>query len=234
MVELDPEARSELHAALADPSRLRIIDELALSDRSPSELWERLDISSNLLAHHLDVLEDAGLIERSISAGDGRRRYVHLNAEPLRALAMPLVSIVAGSVLFVCRANSARSPMAAAAWSTRSDVPATSAGTHPASEIRPAAVQAAAKAGLDLSDAHPRAVEAITEVPGLIVTVCDVANEELAAFEGVPRLHWSIPDPAGRGPAAFDEALRQITSRVETLAPRVRPSSNRPRRRTRP
>ena len=33
---------------------------------------------SNLLAHHLDVLEAAGLIERSRSSGDGRRRYVHL------------------------------------------------------------------------------------------------------------------------------------------------------------
>jgi protein-tyrosine-phosphatase/DNA-binding HxlR family transcriptional regulator len=231
--ELDPDARSALHSALADPSRLRIVDELALSDRSPSDLADSLTISSNLLAHHLDVLEEVGLIDRLVSAGDGRRRYIRLIPEPLAALAVPLVTIVAGRVLFVCKANSARSPMAAAVWNARSEVPATSAGTDPGREIRSAAVQAAGRAGLDLSGVYPRAISEITEVPDLIVTVCDVANEELAALVGVPRLHWSIPDPAGRGPAAFDEALRLITSRVETLAPRVRPPASRPRRRTR-
>ena len=46
-----------MHAALGEPARLAIVDELAVSDRSPKELGERLDIPSNLLAHHLTVLE---------------------------------------------------------------------------------------------------------------------------------------------------------------------------------
>src|ERR1700730_7317217 len=48
--------RAQLHAALGDPHRLAIVDELALSDRAPSELAAMLGIDSNLLAHHLGVL----------------------------------------------------------------------------------------------------------------------------------------------------------------------------------
>lgn len=44
-----------MHAALADPSRLAIVDFLAMGDASPSELLAVLDIASNLLAHHLGV-----------------------------------------------------------------------------------------------------------------------------------------------------------------------------------
>ena len=72
------EQRAAVHAALGEPSRLAIVDHLAASDRSPQDLQEAVGVPSNLLAHHLDVLEAAGLIERSRSSGDGRRRYVHL------------------------------------------------------------------------------------------------------------------------------------------------------------
>ena len=72
------EARAARHAALGDPIRLAIVDELAVSDRAPIELRGLVGLESNLLAHHLDVLEEVGLISRSRSSGDGRRRYVHL------------------------------------------------------------------------------------------------------------------------------------------------------------
>ncbi len=54
--------RASRHAALGDPVRLAIVDELASSDRSPVELRRRYGLESNLLAHHLDVLEEVGLI----------------------------------------------------------------------------------------------------------------------------------------------------------------------------
>ena len=41
-----------------------------MSDRSSKELAVALDLPTNLLAHHLDLLEDVGLIERFVSAGD--------------------------------------------------------------------------------------------------------------------------------------------------------------------
>ncbi|NCZ88504.1 MAG: ArsR family transcriptional regulator, partial [Actinobacteria bacterium] len=70
--------RAALFAALGDPLRLKIADELATSDRTPGELLEWVDVSSALLAHHLDVLEAAGVIERTTSHADGRKRFVRL------------------------------------------------------------------------------------------------------------------------------------------------------------
>ena len=83
-VEMSVARRAAIHTALADPHRLEIVDELAISDRSPTELGRSLAIGSNLLAHHLGVLEEAGLIERHASDGDARRRYVRLSPTPSR------------------------------------------------------------------------------------------------------------------------------------------------------
>ena len=219
--------RAEIHGALGDPHRLQIVDELVVSDRSPSELAHSLAIASNLLAHHLDVLAHAGVIERLASAGDGRRRYVRLVPDAVAEIAGPVANLVARHVLFVCTANSARSQMAAAVWNARHQVPASSAGTRPVERVRPEAIEAAARAGLDLRAARTRSVEEATERPDLVVTVCDVAHEELRTLpEDAVRLHWSIPDPAARrSPSAYDDALDRITSRVQTLAPRVHPTT---------
>jgi protein-tyrosine-phosphatase len=222
--------RALVHSALADPHRLALVDELAMSDRSPSELGARLGIASNLLAHHLGILLRAGLVERSPSAGDGRRRYVRLVPDGLAAIAGPVASLVARNVLFVCAANSARSQLAAAAWNARHEVPASSAGTRPAASVHREAIHAAARAGLDIGAARTRSVEDLGETPDLVITVCDVAHEELRPLAGAQLLHWSTPDPARIGtPDAFDDALRRVTRRVETVAPHVRPP-HRPRR----
>lgn len=212
-----------MHAALADPSRLTIVEELTLSDRSPTELAHLLRIGSNLLAHHLDALEEAGLVERLSSAGDRRRKYLRLVPETLALIWEP-ATILAERVLFVCTANSARSQLAAVLWNAEHPIPAESAGTRPAERVHPEATRAAARAGLDLAGARPRSVREVIDAPDLVVTVCDVAHEELELLSPTARvLHWSIPDPAAVGsPSAFDDALRRISGRVRTLGPRVR------------
>jgi protein-tyrosine-phosphatase len=229
--ELSVAERATIHAALADPRRLAIVEELAMSDRSPSELCVSLEMGSNLLAHHLAVLEEARLIERLPSAGDGRRRYIRLVPDALSSIGEPVATLAARRVLFVCTANSARSQLAAAVWNVRHEVPATSSGTRPAPRVHPEAVKAAARVGLDLSGARTRSMSEDAEASDLIVTVCDVAHEELRALLGGARvLHWSIPDPVKEGtPSAFDRAVRHISSQVRVLAPRVHPY-RRPRR----
>ena len=52
--------RAAVHAALGDPGRLAIVDALVLGEASPSELQKLLDMPSNLMAHHVRVLERAG------------------------------------------------------------------------------------------------------------------------------------------------------------------------------
>lgn len=207
------ERRSRLHGALAEPHRLAIVDELTTSDRSSKELSERFGLATNLLAHHLDVLEDVGLIERFVSAGDQRRRYIRLCREPLTELAFVSAAPL-GPVLFICSHNSARSQLAAALWRTRTGQPADSAGTHPAEHVHPGAAAAARRAGLDLGNALPR-ILAADESADIIVTVCDRAHEELTPPPSWR--HWSIPDPVEAGTdTAFDAAIADLDSRIRT------------------
>jgi ArsR family transcriptional regulator, arsenate/arsenite/antimonite-responsive transcriptional repressor / arsenate reductase (thioredoxin) len=190
------------------------VDELFGSDRSPFELGRLTGVGSNLLAHHLDVLEGVGLITRNRSSGDGRRRYVHLRGDVLTALARRRIS--RQPALFVCTHNSARSQLASALWSRITMQQADSAGTHPAARVHPGAVAAARRAGVDLSRSRPRLLDETTIGDRLVVTVCDRAHEELNPSPSW--LHWSIPDPvAAPSKAAFDATVADLSERIVSL-----------------
>lgn len=212
------ERRAAVHAALADPARLRIVDELTVGDLSPSELAAMLVMPSNLVAHHLKVLESEGLITRTRSEGDRRRTYLRLIPGALDAIG-PAADRTAGRVLFVCTANSARSHLAAALWRRASTVPVTSAGTHPADRIDPGAIATATRHHLPLRRVRPQRLDDVLTARDLVITVCDLAHEDLAARAD---LHWSIPDPVRTGSdAAFDRAFDELTRRVGALAPHL-------------
>jgi protein-tyrosine-phosphatase/DNA-binding HxlR family transcriptional regulator len=214
----DLQRRAAVHAALADPARLAITDTLADGDASPSELAGMLAMPSNLLAHHLRVLEEAGLVTRHRSEGDRRRSYLRLVPGALDTLA-GVPQRAARRVLFVCTANSARSHLAAALWRQASRVPAASAGTHPADAIDPGAIDAALRHQLPLPRQRPRHISGTQDDGDLVITVCDLAHEELGHLA---TLHWSVPDPVPAGdPAGFDTALDELGRRVRQLAPRL-------------
>jgi ArsR family transcriptional regulator, arsenate/arsenite/antimonite-responsive transcriptional repressor / arsenate reductase (thioredoxin) len=220
--------RASRYAALGDPYRLAVMDELAVSDRAPSELGVRLGLPSNLLAHHLGVLERVGLIERLVSDGDRRRRYLRLTPAGL-SITGGLEPIPARNVVFVCTANSARSQLAAVLWNRVHPVPAVSAGTDPAARVHPKAVVAGTHAGVDLAAAAPRSLDELDVTPDLVITVCDRAHETLAPA-GWRELHWSLPDPARDGRrAAFEATVQRLCDRIERVAPMVQPSHRRRR-----
>ncbi|MCF7547451.1 helix-turn-helix domain-containing protein [Pseudonocardia sp. WMMC193] len=213
--------RAALHAALGDAGRLAIVDVLAWGEASPSELGERLGMPSNLVAHHLKVLADIGLLTRHRSEGDRRRTYVALVRERLDDLRPVGLLVAAQRVVFVCTQNSARSQLAAAMWNDASPVPATSAGTDPAPEVHEGAIAVARRRHLSLVPAPPRHVRDVVAPADLIVTVCDSAHEHLTPPDG-PTLHWSIPDPVRDGaPAAFDRAVDELADRITRLRPSV-------------
>jgi protein-tyrosine-phosphatase len=194
---------------------LVIVDELARSDRTSVELQQTTGLSSNLLAYHLDVLEQAGLIDRCPSSGDRRRRYVCLRRGSFVDL-LPRPAVAAQPVLFICTQNSARSQLAAALWQQVTAAPALSAGTRPAARVHRGALAAGRRAGLDLSDAHPRHLNDIAELPDLVVTVCDRAHEELRP--ALEWLHWSVPDPVlAATAAAFNAAVADLRDRITSL-----------------
>jgi DNA-binding transcriptional ArsR family regulator len=105
--------RAAVFAALGEPVRLAIVDRLVSGDASPSELAVAFRLGSNLLAHHLGVLELAGVIRRVRSEGDHRRSYVQLRADDPTVWAAALSGRLPADlgrvdrVVFVCTANSA-------------------------------------------------------------------------------------------------------------------------------
>lgn len=214
----DLDRRAAVHAALGDPARLAIVDDLVLSDRGPNELADRHGLPTNLLAHHLDVLEHAGLITRFTSAGDRRRRYVRLVPRPMLVLGRrPNRAATATATVFLCTHNSARSQLAAALWTARTGRPSRSAGTHPSPRVHRGAVAAARRAGLDLGGATPRLVDAADLSSAVqIVTVCDRAHEELQPQDDW--WHWSLTDPVDIGTAAaFDAVVADLDARIASL-----------------
>jgi ArsR family transcriptional regulator, arsenate/arsenite/antimonite-responsive transcriptional repressor / arsenate reductase (thioredoxin) len=216
--------RTSIYAALADPGRLAIVDRLSLGDASPSELQALLSMPSNLIAHHLNILQKANVTRRVRSEGDRRRIYVSLNSEALESI-LPSPVRRAERVVFVCTQNSARSQLAVAIWHRHSKLPATSAGTHPVSEIHPGALAAARRHHLPVQARTPLHLNSVLAPGDLAVVVCDRAHEE---FPGeLPRIHWSIPDPVrASAPEAFDRTIDALTKRIVRLVPILQSSRN--------
>jgi len=224
------EQRSRMHAALGEPVRLAIVDRLSLGDASPSELAAAFGIATNLLAHHLGVLEDAGLISRVRSEGDRRRTYVHLRLADrvVRGLIGPPVGVQAPRVVFLCTHNAARSQLAAAAWQRVNSVSTASAGTSPAPRIHPRTVATGRRHGLRLARSTTADAANVVRPDDLVVAVCDNAYESLGANVG-RSLHWAVPDPVRIDTdAAFELAYRDIVGRVERLAQAITPARQHP------
>jgi len=200
-------------AALGDVVRLELVKFIQLSDRTVNELREYLEIESSLLAHHLQVLENVGLIERRRSAADGRKRFVSLRHENLPQLSH---IILGRNILFVCTENVARSQLARGIWKQATGLRARSAGTKPGKAIHPLTIRAAHRHGLSLEDSTPRMVPKNLGDSTIVVTVCDAAFEEL----GRDRVdaHWSIPDPVSLGTdRAFDLVVEELHERITRL-----------------
>jgi DNA-binding transcriptional ArsR family regulator len=81
----------DVYKALADPTRRKILDEL--TDRTGQTLFElcarlatkhQLASTRQAISQHLEVLEDAGLVE---TRREGRYKFHDLNTTPLEHMA---------------------------------------------------------------------------------------------------------------------------------------------------
>jgi len=206
--------RAQVFAALGDPLRLDIVDELVLSDRTPGELIQKFEIPSALLAHHLDVLENAQIIERIESSADRRKRFIRLTE---RNLPLLVASKYPKNIQFICRHNSARSQLAAAIWKKLVGTAASSAGTDPAKTVHPLTFQIAKRHDLDLGLAIPRKYRPLSAHGRLEITVCDQSHDDLSM--PLSRSHWSLPDPAEIGTiTAFEQTYQELIKRIIPLA----------------
>lgn len=82
----------EVLAALADPTRRRILDELARGAASASALTGSVPVTRQAIVKHLAVLETAGLVE---SRRAGREIQFAVRSEPLTATAAWMARLAA-------------------------------------------------------------------------------------------------------------------------------------------
>ena len=130
-------------------------------------------------------------------------------------------------VLILCTGNSARSQMAEAVLNQkgRSRFVAESAGSQPAAQVNPFAIEALRDAGIDWRGRRPRGIDdLVTGNWDIVITVCDNAREACPVFPGQPALaHWGMEDPAAvQGDdevkrRAFRDALQLISRRIDLM-----------------
>ncbi|AOS84207.1 protein tyrosine phosphatase [Chlorobaculum limnaeum] len=125
------------------------------------------------------------------------------------------------SILVLCTGNSCRSQMAEGFLrSFDPELEVFSAGTIPAGEVHPLAVQVMREAGIDISANRPKSVDEFLSRPfDYVVTVCDGANESCPMFSGEvkQRLHIGFDDPAGATGSSDEvlEVFRRVRDEIE-------------------
>jgi DNA-binding transcriptional ArsR family regulator len=82
MVEQSPAGLDRVFGALSDPTRRAMLRRLAGGTRTVGELAEPFDMSFAAAAKHVKVLEQAGLLSRTI---EGRSHRCRIEAGPLAA-----------------------------------------------------------------------------------------------------------------------------------------------------
>ena len=122
------------------------------------------------------------------------------------------------SVLFVCVHNAGRSQMAAGFLTHLGggQVEVRSAGSIPADQVNPAAVQAMAEVGIDISDQTPKVLTyGAVEVSDVVITMG--CGDTCPVLPGKTYADWELQDPAGQGVDAVRPIRDDIRRRVEAL-----------------
>ena len=130
------------------------------------------------------------------------------------------------SVLFVCVHNAGRSQMAAAYLTALSGgaIEVRSAGSQPADQVNPAAVEAMTEVGIDMSAEIPKILtaEAVQDSDVVITMGC---GDECPYFPGKRYEDWVLEDPAGKGVESVRPIRDEIKGRVEALIASLVPSA---------
>ncbi|WP_439645701.1 arsenate reductase ArsC [Janibacter corallicola] len=122
------------------------------------------------------------------------------------------------SVLFVCVHNAGRSQMAAG-WLRElagDRIEVRSAGSAPADSINPAAVEAMAEVGIDISHQNPKILtpESVQASDVVITMGC---GDACPFYPGKRYEDWKLADPAGKGVVEVRPVRDEIRARIEEL-----------------
>lgn len=129
------------------------------------------------------------------------------------------------SVLFVCVHNAGRSQMAAAFLTSLAGdrVDVLSAGSMPADQVNPAAVEAMREVGIDISANAPKILtdEAVQDSDVVITMGC---GDTCKFYPGKRYEDWVLEDPAGKGVESVRPIRDEIRARVEGLIAEIAPA----------
>jgi arsenate reductase len=128
------------------------------------------------------------------------------------------------TVLFVCVHNAGRSQMAAGYLAHLADgqVRVLSAGSEPADELNPVAVEVMAEEGIDIALGTPQILtaDAVQESDVVITMGC---GDTCPFYPGKRYEDWDLEDPAGKGVESVrrirDEIKRRVTGLLSELVP---------------
>jgi len=122
------------------------------------------------------------------------------------------------TVLFLCVHNAGRSQMALGWFAHLAGDRAVglSAGSEPADQVNPMAVQAMAEVGIDIASMRPRRwSEADLETADVVVTMG--CGDECPLVPGTRYVDWPLDDPAGQPIEAVRPVRDEIERRVRAL-----------------
>jgi arsenate reductase (thioredoxin) len=122
------------------------------------------------------------------------------------------------TVLFVCVHNAGRSQMAAGWLEALASgrVRVLSAGSMPADQINPTAVEAMAEVGIDIASNQPKVLTdgAVRDSDVVITMGC---GDACPFYPGKRYEDWKLDDPAGQGLDAVRPIRDEIRARIEGL-----------------
>lgn len=131
------------------------------------------------------------------------------------------------SVLFVCVHNAGRSQMAAAYLSHLAEgrIEVRSAGSAPAESVNPAAVEAMAEEGIDISTNQPKVLseQAVKDSDVVITMGC---GDACPFFPGKRYEDWKLDDPAGQGIEGVRPIRDDIKARIQQLITELLPAGS--------
>jgi arsenate reductase len=98
-----------------------------------------------------------------------------------------------------------------------------SAGSAPAEHLNPAAIEAMAEVGIDITAQAPKILTA-DAVQSSDVVITMGCGDTCPVFPGISYRDWDLEDPAGKGVVAVRPIRDEIRARVEALIAELLPA----------
>jgi protein-tyrosine-phosphatase len=195
-----------------------------------------LKSSSLLLQRNFEGIFNAETIERFLitsydefAARISNDTYLPMFAERFARQRLNALARVEGKsddhrpvVLFLCTHNAGRSQIALGYFNELAGdrAVAWSGGSEPGTSVNPAAVEAMAEVGIDISQEFPKPwTDEIVRAADVVITMG--CGDACPIFPGKRYEDWTITDPNGLGVEAVRPIRDEIKGRVESLLAQI-------------